>query len=194
MFTETKKPQVLVIGAGIGGITTAALLARQGFNVTVVEKCEQPGGRCGRMIVNGYTFDTGATLFLMRDLYERLFAYLGERLEDHLDLVRVDPTYHLHFPDGTQLQLTSDLPTMQQQLEAIEPGSFDRLLSYLEEGGRHYKESIPALVERDFHSLPEFINPSNILLFLRLKALTLKVRRQGRFAHLLPPNSRSTCQ
>lgn len=172
MLSKTKNNQVLVLGAGIGGIATAALLARQGFNVTVVEKCEQPGGRCGRMIVDGYTFDTGATLFLMRDLYERLFSYLGERLEDHLDLVRVDPTYHLHFPDNTQLQLTSDLPVMQRRLEAIEPGSFERLLAYLEEGGRHYKESIPRLVERDFHNLPEFINPSNILLFLRLKALT----------------------
>lgn len=172
MSSETKKPQVLIVGAGIGGIAAAALLARQGFNVTVVEKCEQPGGRCGRMVVDGFTFDTGATLFLMRDLYARLFENLGERLEDHLDLARIDPTYHLHFPDNTQLQLTSDLPTMQRRLEAIEPGSFERLLAYLEEGGRHYKESMPKLVERDFHSLPEFINPSNLLLFLRLKALT----------------------
>lgn len=171
MLSDTKKPQVLVVGAGIGGIAVAALLARQGFNVTVVEKCAQPGGRCGRMVVDGFTFDTGATLFLMRDLYERLFAGLGERLEDHLDLLRIDTNYHLHFPDNTQLQLTSDLPAMQRQMEAFEPGSFERLLNYLEEGGYHYKQSIPKLVERDFHSLPEFINPSNLLLFLRIKAI-----------------------
>ncbi len=181
MLSDTKNKQVLIVGAGIGGIAAAALLSRQGFNVTVVEKCEQPGGRCGRMVVDGFTFDTGATLFLMRDLYERLFTALGERLEDHLDLQRIDPTYHLHFQDNSQLQLTSDLPTMQHQMEAFEPGSFGRMLRYLEEGGYHYKQSLPNLVERDFRSLPEFINPSNFLLFLRLKALTRHTRYVAKF-------------
>lgn len=160
------------MGAGIGGIASAALLARQGFNVTVVEKCEQPGGRCGRMTVEGFTFDTGATLLMMRELYEKLFASLGERLEDHLELLRVDPTYHLHFPDKSQLQLTADMLSMQRQLEAIEPGSFVHLLRYLQEGSSHYTQSIPRLVEHDFRSLPEFISPSNLLLVLRIKALT----------------------
>jgi phytoene desaturase len=181
MLSNTKKPQVLIVGAGIGGIAAAALLARQGFNVTIVEKCEQPGGRVGRMIIDGYTFDSGATLFLMRDLYERMFASLGERLEDHLDLQRIDPTYHLHFQDNSQLQLTSDLPTMQRQMEAFEPGSFRHMLRYLEEGGYHYKQSLPNLVERDFQSMPEFINPANLLMFLRLKALTRHNRYVARF-------------
>jgi phytoene desaturase len=181
MSSDTKKPQVLIVGAGIGGIAAAALLARQGFNVTVVEKCDQPGGRCGRMVVDGFTFDTGATLFLMRDLYERMFTSLGERLEDHLNLQRIDPTYHLHFQDNSQLQLTSDLPTMQHQMEAFEPGSFSKMLRYLEEGGYHYKQSLPNLVERDFHTLFEFINPTNLLLFLRLKALTHHDRYVARF-------------
>jgi phytoene desaturase len=181
MLSDTKKPQVHIVGAGIGGIATAALLARQGFNVTVVEKCAQPGGRCGRMTIEGFTFDTGATLFLMRDLYERLFTSLGERLEDHLNLQRIDPTYHLYFQDNSQLQLTSDLPTMQRQMEAFEPGSFRHMLRYLDEGGYHYNQSLPKLVERDFHNLAEFINPANLLLFLRLKALTRHDRYVARF-------------
>lgn len=180
-MVETKKPKILVVGAGIGGIAAAALLARDGFNVTVVEKNEQPGGRCGRMLIDGFTFDTGATLFLMRDLYERLFAELGERLEDYLDLQRVDPTYHLHFSDNSQLQLTADLPELQSQLEAIEPGSFVRLLDYLEEGNYHYKQSIPRFVEKDFHSLFEFINPSNLWLVMRIKALISHSRNIARY-------------
>jgi len=169
------------MGAGIGGIATAARLARRGYAVTVVEKNELPGGRCGQMTLQGHTFDTGATLFLMPGLYARTFADLGERMQDHLDLRRIDPTYHLHFQDGTQLQLTSDLQAMRAQLEAIEPGSFGRMLRYLEEGGCHYRLSLAHLVERDFRSLPEFINPRNLLLFLRLRALSRHTRYAARF-------------
>ena len=175
------KPTVLIIGAGIGGIAVAARLARQGYKVTVVEKCEIPGGRCGQMIVQGYHFDTGATLFMMPELYAETFAALGERLEETLDLRRLDPTYHLYFQDDSQLQLSPDLHRMQAQLETFEPGSFNRMLRYLEEGGRHYRLSLDHLVRRDFRSLPEFINPRNILLFLQLKALTRHTTYAQRF-------------
>ena len=96
---------------------------------------------------------------------------MGERLEDHLDLRRVDPTYHIHFDDGTQLSLTSDLVAMREQLESIQAGSFDGFLRYMEEGYRHYKLSLEHLVERDFRSLSEFCTPQNLLLLFRLKAL-----------------------
>jgi phytoene desaturase len=173
--------QVLVIGAGIGGIATAARLARAGRQVTVLEKCEKPGGRCGRMRVDGYIFDTGATLFMMPDLYAQTFAALGERMQDHLDLRRIDPTYHLTFPDLSQLQLTSDLQQMRLRLEAIEPGSFERMLHYLGEAGRIYDLSLPRLLGRDFRSLPEFINPRMLLLFLQLKSLIRHTDYVGRF-------------
>ena len=181
MTFDNDKPQVLIIGAGIGGIAAAARLARRGYPVTVVEKNEQPGGRCGTMKVNGYQFDTGATLFLMRELYAETFTALGERMEDYLDLRRVDPTYHLHFRDGSRMQLTSDLSAMQAQMEAIEPGSFGDMLRYLEEGRRHYKLSMPHLVGRDFRRLTEFINPRMIRLFLQLKALTRHTTYAARF-------------
>ena len=181
MKVNPGKSKVLIIGAGIGGIAAAARLARSGCQVTVVEKCEKSGGRCGQMSVDGYTFDTGATLFLMPELYAETFAALGERMEDHLDLRRIDPTYHLYFQDDSQLQLTSDLHEMQTRLEAIEPGSFGKMLRYLEEGRDHYHLSLPNLVNRDFRSLPQFINPRMIQIFLRLKALTRHTDYVGRF-------------
>ena len=70
-------PSVLIIGAGIGGITAATHLARAGLRVTVVEKNTEPGGRCGRFIRDGHWFDTGPTLVVMRPLYEAEFAALG---------------------------------------------------------------------------------------------------------------------
>jgi phytoene desaturase len=181
MAVHPGKSKILIIGAGIGGIGTAAQLARHGYQVTVVEKNEKPGGRCGQMSVDGFAFDTGATLFIMPDLYRRAFASLGERIEDHLDLHRIDPTYHLFFQDDSQLQLTSDLHEMQSRLEAIEPGSFGKLLHYLQEGQFNYHLSLPNVVEREFGSLLEFINPRMISVFLRLKALTRHADNVGHY-------------
>ncbi|MBN1305609.1 MAG: phytoene desaturase [Anaerolineales bacterium] len=160
----------LVIGAGIAGITVAGRLAKQGYRVCVLEKCEIPGGRCGRMTVDGYHFDTGVTFFLMPELYAETYAALGERMEDHLTLQQVDPTYHIYFNDDSQMRLTPDMSAMKAQLEAMEPGSFRCLLRYLDEAGGHYKMGVGSMLTRGFYSLPQFINPRMLLLFLRLRA------------------------
>jgi phytoene desaturase len=181
MTRQTEPKSVLIVGAGIGGIATAARLAKDGFRVTVVEKNEQPGGRCGQMSVGGYRFDTGATFFMMPSIYAETFATLGERMEDHLDLLRVDPTYHLHFPDESQMTLTPDMVQMRNQMEAIEPGSYARLLDYLGKGGDIYRRALPGLISRDFKSFFEFINPRMIWLFLHMKAVTMHTDYVKRF-------------
>lgn len=174
-------PMALVIGAGMGGIATAARLARHGYQVTVVEKGERAGGRCDRLVKDGHHFDTGPTLFLMPELYARTFADLGERMEDHLDLRRIDPTYQVIFDDGLTLALTSDLSAMQAQLEAIETGSFGGLLRYLEEGHRHYELGLPNLVQRSFRNVFEFCSLKNFLLLFRLKLLVKHYANVGRY-------------
>jgi phytoene desaturase len=181
MQINTSKPKVLIVGAGIGGIATAARLARCGCQVTVLEKNEKPGGRVGQLKLDGYTFDTGATLLLMPEVYEETFAALGEHLADHLDLRRIDPTYHLYFPDDSSILLTSNLHAMQAQLEAIQPGSFERMLRYLAEGSRIYDLSLDDLVGRDFRSLSDFINPRMLMLFLRLKGHLRHTNYAARF-------------
>jgi phytoene desaturase len=162
---------VLVIGAGIGGITVAAQLAQHGYQVMVVEKNERAGGRCDHLVKDGHHFDTGPTLFLMPEIVARAFAELGERMEDHLDLLRIEPTYHIHFGDGSTMTLTSDLNAMQAQLEAIEPGSVGGLLRYLSEGRRHYELVFSHIAGRNFYNALEYFNPKNLLLIFRLKAL-----------------------
>jgi phytoene desaturase len=175
------KVHVVIIGAGAGGLTAAAHLAAAGLRVTVVEKNDCPGGRCTRIERDGHTFDVGPTLLVMPGLYELEFAALGERLRERLTLRRVDPTYHLHFDDGTRLDLTSDLERMRFQLEAIEPGSFEAYLRYLEEGSHHYRLATERLVRRNFRTLGEFLNPASIPLFLRVHALHNHYRRLGAF-------------
>src|ERR1041385_9316870 len=133
-----KSKSVLVIGAGIGGIVAATHLAQHGMKVTVVEKNSRPGGRCDRISRDGHTFDTGPTLMVMPLLYEAEFRSLGTSMHEILDLQRVDPTYHLVFDDGSQLALTSNMKSMQDQLEAFEPGSFSGLLHYIDEENHHF--------------------------------------------------------
>src|SRR5258708_38116009 len=115
-----KAQRAIVIGAGIGGIATAAHLAQRGIHVTVLEKNQRPGGRCDRFSCDGHHFDTGPTLLIMPHIYEAEFASLGASAQELLDLRRVDPTYHLVFDDGKQFALTSDLKLMYDQLEALE--------------------------------------------------------------------------
>src|SRR6266508_2623277 len=104
-----KPKSVIVIGAGIGGITAATHLARGGLHVIVLEKNSRPGGRCDRFSCEGHHFDAGPTLFVMPLLYEAEFRALGTSMNERLDLQRVDPTYHLVFDDGSRLSLTSDM-------------------------------------------------------------------------------------
>ncbi|PWH13880.1 MAG: phytoene desaturase [Anaerolineae bacterium] len=175
------KPSAIVIGAGIGGIATAARLAKNGYQVTVLEKNEQPGGRCNQIVRDGHRFDIGPTLFLMPEVWEETFAALGERMSDHLDLRRIDPTYKVHFEDGLQLQLTSDIGEMQRQLEAVEKTAFTGFLSYIAEGAKHYKISLEKFVGRNFYSLLEYFSLSNLPLIFQLKALDKHYRNTSRY-------------
>ncbi|HEX6269120.1 MAG TPA: phytoene desaturase family protein [Anaerolineales bacterium] len=176
-----KPKSVIVTGAGIGGITAAIHLARRGLHVTVVEKNSRPGGRCDRVTRDGHHFDTGPTLLVMPLLYEAEFHALGTSMHEALDLQRVDPTYHLIFDDGSRLALTSDLKSMQSQLETMQPGSFQGLLRYLEEGDRHYQLGVEKLVNRDFRAASDFFTLSNLSLLFQLKPLVNHYRNMSAY-------------
>jgi phytoene desaturase len=171
----------LIIGAGLGGISTAIHLAHRGLDVTVLEKNARPGGRCDRFTSQGHVFDTGPTLFVMPLVYEAEFAALGVDLHERLDLIRVDPTYHLVFDDGSQLALTSDMNVMRQQLEAIEPGSMSGFLRYLAEGDRHYHVAMDRLVNKEFRHATEFFSLANLPLAWQIKPLAAHYPHMGRF-------------
>ena len=176
-----KTKNVIVIGAGIGGITAAIHLAKKGLQVTVLEKNARPGGRCDRITRQGHQFDTGPTLLVMPKLYQSEFAALGISMDEMLDLQRVDPTYHLVFDDGSQLALTSDLKSMQDQLEEFEPGSFPSFLRYMDEGHRHYHLGIEKLVNPDFRKASDFFKPGNLPLLYQVKPLVKHYRHMSAY-------------
>jgi phytoene desaturase (3,4-didehydrolycopene-forming) len=102
-------------------------------------------------------------------------------MREKLDLQRVDPTYHLVFDDGSQLALTSDMKSMQAQLEMIETGSFHGLLRYMDEGHRHYDLGIEKLVSRDFRKAADFFSIGNILSFYELKPFVNHYRHMSAY-------------
>ena len=175
------KPSAVVIGAGIGGIATAARLAKNGFSVTVLEKTSMPGGRASQIVRDGHRFDVGPTLFLMPEVWEETFAALGEKMSDHLHLTRIDPTYKVHFEDGLQIQLTSNLGEMQQQLEKIDKNAFQGFLGYIAEGSQHYKISLEKFVGRNFYNIFEYFSLANLPLLFKLKALVKHYANAGHF-------------
>jgi len=176
-----KQKSVILIGAGISGITAAIHLAKRGMHVTVVEKNSRPGGRCDRLSRVGHHFDTGPTLLVMPLLYEAEFRALGTSLHEWLELQRVDPTYHLVFDDGSQLALTSDMKSMREQLETIQSGSFEGLLSYLHEGSRHYQLTLDNLVNRDFRKASDLFNFHTLSSLFQLKPLVNHYRNMSAY-------------
>lgn len=175
------KPTAIVIGAGIGGIATAARLAKNGYDVTVLEKNETPGGRCNQIVRDGHRFDIGPTLFLMPEIWEDTFTALGEQMNENLDLTRIDPTYKVHFDDGLQLELTSNIGEMQTQLEKVEKTAFTGFLNYIAEGSKHYKMSVEKFVGRNFYNVFEYLSLGNLPLLFQLKALTKHYANVGNF-------------
>jgi phytoene desaturase len=157
----------LVIGAGLGGLASAIRLRHGGYRVTVVERASHPGGRCGLWESEGFRFDTGPTLLLMVDQLRALFADVGRRLEDYLDLVQLEPSYQVRYPDGRSLEVTSRLNEMLAGLERIEPGVTPRFLRFLSEAARLYRVGLDGFVNRNVHRPQEFFTLRNAGLLLR---------------------------
>ena len=108
---------VVVVGAGLSGLSAALHLAGRGRRVTVVERGSHPGGRVGRADVSGYRIDTGPTVLTMPDIIDETFAAVGESTADRLELLAVDPAYRASFADGSSLAVHSEATTMAAEIE-----------------------------------------------------------------------------
>ncbi|WP_120317795.1 phytoene desaturase family protein [Catellatospora citrea] len=103
---------VIVVGAGLGGLSCALHLAGAGREVTVIERSGNPGGQVGVLELDGHRFDTGPTMITAPDLLAEPLAAVGEHLHDWIELIRLDPAYRAHFPDGTTLDVHADTDKM----------------------------------------------------------------------------------
>ena len=151
--------KVVVIGAGIGGLGTAGLFAKKGYDVTVLEKNATLGGRANIFEAEGFKFDMGPSWYLAPDLFEHFFNLMGERVEGHLDLVRLSPSYRIFFHnDGEPLDIHSDMAKDAATFEAIEPGSSEKLRAYLKQSEYQYEVATKHFMYKNYDTVFDFFN------------------------------------
>jgi phytoene desaturase len=122
---------VVIIGAGIGGLSAAIHLAAAGRRVVVYEKNAAVGGKMAEVRQDGFRWDTGPSVITMRHVFEELFATAGRRLDDYLTLLPVEPLTRYFYPDGVQIDVTRSWPRMAEQIERLDAHDVEGYLRYL---------------------------------------------------------------
>jgi phytoene desaturase len=163
--------KAIVIGSGFAGMSAATFLANKGWQVQVLEKHEQPGGRARMMKAAGFTFDMGPSWYWMPDVFERYFAQFGKKVSDYYILHRLDPSYRVYWPDDAW-DIPANYESYKALLERMEPGAGNALDKVMEEAAYKYKVGINNLVFKPGLSLIEFIDADLIKGIFRLDVFT----------------------
>jgi phytoene desaturase len=153
----------IVVGAGFGGLSAAALLAKNGFEVSVIEKNEQPGGRAGVYADKDFYFDMGPSWYLMPDVYERFYAEFGKKPEDFFKLEKLDPSYRIFFGDTKRVDVAADLEKNYELFDSLEEGGAEKLKEYLKSSEELYDFSIEEMLYKDYNSILDFLNGKLLL-------------------------------
>jgi phytoene desaturase len=125
--------EVIIIGAGPGGLASAILLAASGVRVKVLERASQLGGRTSRLTLGDYKFDVGPTFFLYPRVLEEIFQLAGANLRDEVELLRLDPQYRILFGEGGQIDATPNAPEMERQISRLAPADAPGFARFLAE-------------------------------------------------------------
>ena len=149
--------KALVIGAGFAGLSAASFLAKKGWDVTIVEKNEMPGGRARKFEAEGFTFDMGPSWYWMPDVFEKYFGSFGKKVSDFYELQRLDPSYRVYFEKATW-DLPANYEALKNLFESIEPGAANALDLFLAEAKYKYEVGVGKLVYQPSLSITEFID------------------------------------
>ena len=151
---------VVIVGAGLGGLSAALRLASTGRKVTVVEREAIPGGRAGRLSIDGYEFDTGPTVLTMPDLIADAFDCVGERMEDWLQMEPVSPLYRAFYPDGSRLDVHADTGEMSAEIERVigsrEARGYEKYVDFV---GQLYRYEMKDFIDRNIDSPFDLLTP-----------------------------------
>ncbi|MCX5068572.1 phytoene desaturase family protein [Micromonospora sp. NPDC049275] len=158
--------RVVVVGAGLGGLACALHLAGSGRQVTVLEREPVPGGRAGRLSVDGYEFDTGPTVLTMPDLIAEALGAVGEELHDWLDLTPLDPAYRAYYPDGSTLDVLTDTTRMAAEISRVcGPREADGYLRFVDYARELWRLERADFIERNLDAPTDLIT-GNLLKLL----------------------------
>lgn len=182
--------KAVVIGSGFAGMSAATFMAKAGYDVTVLEKHNIPGGRARKFSANGFVFDMGPSWYWMPDVFERYFQCFGKHVSDYYSLKRLDPSYRIYFEDE-MIDVPADYNQLKKLFESIEEGSAARLDAFMKEAAYKYEVGIKKLVYKPGRSATEFLDVSlakgllKLDVFTSMKKHVRKYFRHAKLVHLM---------
>ncbi|PKL81231.1 MAG: phytoene desaturase [Ignavibacteriae bacterium HGW-Ignavibacteriae-4] len=166
------KKKIIVIGAGISGLSAASYLAQFGYDVTLLEKNNYTGGRIRLHKEDGFTFDMGPSWYWMPDIFEKFYNDFGHTTSDFYKLKRIDPSYKIFWDDNTSTNVPANYNELKSLFESIEKGSGDKLEKYLDDAKIKYEVGMGEFVERPSLSITEYLDPKLIVNSFKLDLLS----------------------
>ncbi|MGN6641196.1 MAG: phytoene desaturase family protein [Mucilaginibacter sp.] len=167
-----KNRHVIVIGAGFSGLAAAALMAKAGHKVILLEKNASAGGRARMWEKDGFRFDMGPSWYWMPEVFENYFALFDKKISDFYQLKRLDPSYRIFFGKNDQIDVPARMNELGGLFEQLEPGSSERLNNFLADANFKYRAGMGDLVFKPSHSIAEYLDPGIIGKSFRLQLFT----------------------
>lgn len=163
--------KICVIGAGLGGLSVACLLAQRGYEVSIIEKNDSTGGKMNQIQSNGFRFDTGPSLLTMPFILEKLFEQCGDKLTNHIELKPLNPICKYFYPDGTIFNNFENRQDTIDEIKKIAPNDAEAYTDFLKYSESLYKKTADAFI---FNPLFEFrdLKKLNLLSFFGIDAFT----------------------
>ncbi|MDA7914302.1 phytoene desaturase family protein, partial [Akkermansiaceae bacterium] len=152
------KKDIIIIGAGPGGLTAAMLLAHRGYKVTLLEKEDRVGGRSARIDLGPYSFDTGPTFLHQKFTLDEIFAEVGRKSEDYLDFVKLDPMTRLTWGD-VSLETSCDREKMAANIRSVFPEEEENFLRFMDDHAKKLRTIFPCL-QKSYQNLSSYLDPT----------------------------------
>lgn len=156
--TKSQAKKIIIIGSGFGGLSATALLAKEGFDITVFEKNEGPGGRASVLKEKGFTFDMGPSWYMMPEVFERFFKEFGKSSKDFYTLKKLIPQYRVIFDDKKNYDITGIASDDKKIFESLEKGSYKEFQRYLKDAQTKYELSMNHVLYKNINTIFGFLN------------------------------------
>lgn len=161
--------KIIVIGAGVAGLSAAVRLQRLGYEVTLYEKDSQVGGKMNQIKKDGFTFDLGPTIVMMPEIYREIFEFCEKNPDDYIPMVKVDPMLKLYFNKEEPIEFSNDLIELTKTLEKISPEDAQGYFAFLADIYKRYIIAKEAFITKSFRGFWDFYNPKSLWAGIRLR-------------------------
>ncbi|SFH88413.1 phytoene desaturase family protein [Halpernia frigidisoli] len=150
--------KVIIIGSGFSAIASACYMAKAGFEVIVLEKNEQIGGRASLWEKENFKFDMGPSWYWMPDIFEKFFADFGKKVSEYYELKKLSPGYRVYFGENDFIDISDEPEKIIEKFEEVEPGSGKHLRKFMSDAKKNYAIAMQDLVYNPGKSLLELVS------------------------------------